>query len=330
LPTIRSSAGSADPAATALPQGRDLLGAAGPYAGRTLIVVNPFAGHEDAARLRRRIGGAFAERDTAFDLVTTRHPGHAAELAADAVRLGYRVVASCGGDGTLAEIATGLAGSATPLAIIPRGTGNQVAQNLGVPLGLEAAIDVAVNGRIVAIDLGRTGDRAFALVAGAGFDAAVMQTATRELKERWGFGAYIYAAVKEALAATPRRFHIVADGRQIEVEAVSVMVANVGELCARWLPFRLPLGPRPTSAWTDGLLDVVIVAPRRPQDVAALIWQAAHRRLTSSERLLHFQTSSISVDADPPIAVQVDGDPFGMTPISMSVMREAMRVLVPG
>lgn len=302
---------------------------AGARSDRTLIVVNPFAGHEEPARLRRRLGGAFAERDAPFDLITTQHAGHAATLARDAVRLGYRAVAACGGDGTLAEVATGLAGSATPLAIIPRGTGNQVAQNLGIPLSLEDAIDVAVHGRITTIDLGITGDRAFALVAGAGFDAAVMQAATRELKERWGFGAYIYAAVKEALAAAPRRFHITADGREIQVEAVSVMVANVGELCARWLPFRLPLGPRPMSAWTDGMLDVVIVAPRRPHDVAALLWQAAQRKLNSSDQLLHFQAETITIDADPAIAVQIDGDPFGETPISMAVMRDAMRVFVP-
>jgi diacylglycerol kinase (ATP) len=306
------------------------VSAAGPYGGRTLILLNPFAGHEDQARIRRRIGGAFAERNAPFDLVSTEYPGHAAELAREAVALGYRAVAACGGDGTLAEVATGLAGSNIPLAIIPRGTGNQVAQNLGIPLRLVDAIDVAINGRAAPIDLGRIGDRAFALVAGAGFDAAVMQRATRELKERWGFGAYVYAAVKEALTAAPRRFHITADDRDIELEAVSVMVANVGELFARWLPLRLPLAPRTSNAWNDGLLDVMIVAPRNPQDVAALLWQAANGRLSSSERLLQFQTHSITIAAEPAIAVQVDGDPAGATPVSISVLRDALHVLVPG
>jgi diacylglycerol kinase (ATP) len=298
-------------------------------AGRTLIILNPYAGHETAARLRRRLGGAFAERDVAFDLVTTQYAGHAAILAREAVALGYRAVAACGGDGTLAEVATGLAGSATPLAILPQGTGNQVAQNLGIPMDLEDAVDVAVGGRITSIDLGRMGDRAFALLAGAGLDAAVMQTATRELKERWGFAAYVYAAVREALTAAPRRFHITTDERAFEVDAVSVMVANVGELFTKWLPLRVPLGPRPTSAWHDGLLDVVVVAPRNPQDVAALLWQAAQRRFASSDRLIHFQTGSITIDADPAIAVQIDGDPAGMTPVAIAVMRDAMRVIVP-
>jgi diacylglycerol kinase (ATP) len=303
--------------------------AAGPYAGRTFIILNPLAGQQDLMRLRRRIGGAFAERSAPFDLVTTEYAGHASVLAREAATLGYRAVAVCGGDGTLAEAATGLAGSAVPLAIIPRGTGNQVAQNLGIPLALRHAIDVAVHGRPVGIDLGSTGGRAFMLVAGAGFDADVMRTATRSLKERWGFGAYIYAAVKESLSAAPCRFHITADGREIDVEAVSVMVANVGELFARWLPLRMPLAERPMSAWNDGLFDVVIIAPRNPHDVAALFWQAAKRRLNGSDRVVHFQAREITIHADPPIAVQIDGDPSGSTPISMSVMPEAMRVIVP-
>jgi diacylglycerol kinase family enzyme len=166
-------------------------------------------------------------------------------------------------------------------------------------------------------------------VAGAGFDAAVMQSATRELKERWGFGAYVYAAMKEALAAGPRRFHINADGREIEVDAVSVMVANVGELFTRWLPLRFSLAPQPTSAWHDGLLDVVIVAPRNAPDLAEILWRSASRRFTGSDRLLHFQSHEITIDADPAIAVQVDGDPAGVTPISISVMRDAIRVIVP-
>lgn len=305
------------------------LTAAGAIAGRTLIIVNPHAGHEDEERMRRRLGGAFAARGAAFDIVATERAGHATALAREAAALGYQAVAVCGGDGTLAEAATGLAGTTTPLAIIPRGTANQVAHNLGIPRALEAAVDVAVFGVASTIDLGRINDRAFALVAGAGFDAAVMQSATRELKERWGFGAYVYAAMKEALTAGPRRFSIVADGREIDVEAVSVMVANVGELFTRWLPLRFSLAPQPTSAWHDGLLDVVIVAPRHAPDLAAILWRSANRRFIGSDRLLHFQTHEITISADPAIAVQVDGDPAGVTPVSMAVMRNAMRVMVP-
>jgi YegS/Rv2252/BmrU family lipid kinase len=304
-------------------------GAAGSNAGRTFIILNPAAGQDEPERLKRALGGGFAARDAAFDLVETAHAGHAATLAGQAAREGYRAVAVVGGDGTIAEAASGLAGTTTPLAILPRGTANQVAQNLAIPIDLEAAIEVAVHGCPSPIDLGRIGGRAFALVAGAGFDAAVMAAATRELKERWGFAAYVYAAVKEALAAKPRRFHIRADGRELEVDAVTVMIANVGELFPAYLPIRFALGPRPTNSWQDGLFDVIVVAPRTPPDFAMILWRAAHRNFPGDDRLIHFQTSEITIDADPPIAVQIDGDPAGVTPITATVERRALHVLLP-
>lgn len=308
---------------------------------RTLIILNPAAGQEDPDAMRRRIGGAFAERRAAFDLVETTHAGHASDLARSAASQGYRAVAVCGGDGTIAEAASGLAGSSTPLGIIPLGTANQVAHNLGIPLTVDAAIGTLLTGRATPIDIGRVerqstaedfgwiDSRYFALIAGAGFDAAVMRAATRELKERWGFGAYVYAAVREALAAAPRRFQLVADGRDVEVDAVSVMVANVGELFAGWLPLRLSLAPQPTNAWHDGLLDVVIVAPRRMPDMAGILWRAARRKFSGSDHLMHFQTHEITIAADPPIDVQIDGDPAGTTPIRASVMRDALHVVLP-
>jgi YegS/Rv2252/BmrU family lipid kinase len=292
--------------------------------------VNPAAGQDDTAKLRRLIGGAFAARGASFDLAVTEAPGHAETLAREAARMGYRAVCVVGGDGTLAEAATGLSGLATPLAIIPRGTANQVAHNLRIPIDVEDAVEVAVNGVPTAVDLGRVNGRAFALLAGAGFDAAMMASATREMKERWGFGAYIIAAVKEALAAHPRRFVIRADDRVLEIDAVSVMVANVGELFSGFIPFRIPLTPSPAKlSWQDGLLEVVVLAPRNPPELAMLVWRAAHRKFAGDDKLIHFQAREISIEADPPIAVQVDGDPAGTTPVTAVAIPAALRVLVP-
>lgn len=304
--------------------------AAGPFAGRTYIILNPAAGQEEPARLQRLIGGAFAARGAPFDLAQTTRPGHGTELARRAAESGYRAVCVVGGDGTLAEVATGLAGSDVPLAIIPRGTGNQVAQNLQLPMELEAAVEVAVNGEPTAMDLGRIDGRAFTLVAGAGYDAAVMASATRELKERWGFGAYVYAAVKEALTASPVDFRIRADDKQIELRAVSVLIANMGELFAQFLPFGLPLAPRPMRSWQDGLLEVVVLAPRNVSELARVLWRAAHRHFGGDDQLIHFQARTVAIESEPPIAVQVDGDEAGETPVRASAIRGGIRVLTGG
>ncbi len=302
---------------------------AGPYAGRTFIILNPAAGSEDAARLRRLVGGAFAARGAPFDLAATEHPGHATELAREAVALGYRAVCVVGGDGTLAEAATAVGGSDVPLAIIPRGTANQLAANLGLPVEMEAAVDVAVAGTPVPFDLGQVNGRAFALVTGAGYDAAVMSAATRPLKERWGFAAYLYAAAKEALSAAPVPFRITRDGETIEVRAITVMIANVGALFASFLPFGFSLAPEPDLSWRDGLLDVLVLAPRSAPEFAGVLWSAARRRFEGGGRMLHFQAREITVEADPPVPMQVDGDPAGTTPLAASVVPGGLRILVP-
>lgn len=304
--------------------------AVGVYAGRTLIVINPAAGQDEQERLRRKIGGAFAARRAPFDLVETERAGHAVDLAREGAALGYRAVCVVGGDGTLAEAATGLAGTDTPLALIPRGTANQVAQNLRIPTRVEDAVEVAIAGVPEPVDLGRIGDRVFALVAGAGFDAAMMASATRGLKERWGFGAYVYAAVKEALAAQPVEFHITADGETLDVRAVSVMLANVGELFTQFLPFALPLTPRPRRSWQDGLFDVVVLAPRHAMDMPNVLWKAVGRRYQGDDdRLLHFQAREVTIEAEPAIAVQIDGDPAGVTPMAARAVERGVRIIVP-
>ncbi|MBI4546108.1 MAG: diacylglycerol kinase family lipid kinase [Gemmatimonadetes bacterium] len=303
--------------------------AAGACAGRTFVILNPAAGHQAPDRLRRRVVAAFHARGAAFDIADTGRPGHAAELARQAAQAGYRAVCMVGGDGTLAEVATGLAGSDTALAIIPRGTANQVARNLRIPLDLERAVDVALRGRVTAMDLGRIDSRAFALAVGAGYDAAVMAAASRPLKERWGFAAYLYAAMREALHAAPLTFRLTLDGRDIELRAMSVIVANVGELFASFLPFTLPLAPRGCRSWQDGLLDVLVIAPAHLAEFPAVLWQAARQRVGQDRRLLHFQARHIVLHADPPAPVQIDGDPAGQTPVTAAVVPAGVRVLTP-
>src|SRR5262245_10746920 len=309
--------------------GQHPVSTAGPYAGRTCIILNPNAGQDATARLRRRLGGAFAARNAPFDLITTQYAGHATEIARAAAELGFRAVCVVGGDGTLAEAATGLAGTTVPLAIIPRGTANQVARNLNIPIAFEAAVDVAVFGYATPIDLGRINGRSFALVAGAGFDAAVMAAATRELKERWGFGAYVYAAVKEALSAAPARFRIRADEKELDVSAVTVMIANVGALFTTFLPIRFPLAPEPMSSWSDGLFDIMIVAPRAFPHWATVLWKAARHQFGGSNQLIHLQAREVRIEADPPVPVQIDGDPAGMTPMVATAVQRAARILLP-
>lgn len=297
--------------------------------GRTLIIVNPKAGQDTLPALLRKLGGAFATRGARFDICPTDYAGHASELAREAAQNGYTSVCVVGGDGSIAEAATGLVGTDIPLSVIPRGTANQVALNLGIPRAFEAAVENAVTGTPVAIDLGRIDGRAFALVAGAGFDAAVMTTATREMKERWGFGAYIYGALKEALTMNPARFHITADDQELEISAVSVMIANVGALFTKYIPMRFPLTPKPLSSWHDGVFDIVVVAPESFPGWASVLWSAALNQFGGNQRLIHLQARTVTIASEQPVPTQIDGDPVGTTPLTATVIERGVRILLP-
>ncbi len=305
------------------------LGAApGAYAGRTLVVLNPVAGQDDPLRVRRLLGGAFAVRGASFDLVETTGAGDAERFAREGVAAGYRAVVAVGGDGTVAEAITGLAGTGVPLGIVPRGTGNQVASNLGIPLDLEGAVEVAVRGVPRPMDLGQLDDgHYFALMAGAGWDAEVMADATRELKDRWGFGAYLYAGLRRALVPPSAHFRITADDQEFEVDAATVIVANVGQIVYRMLPVELRIGPG--VSFHDGKLDVCIFAPRTFPDVAAVLWRVARGRYVGDERMIYLQAERIRVESDAPVVTQVDGELVGETPLAVRAVRGGVDVLVP-
>jgi diacylglycerol kinase (ATP) len=300
----------------------------GPNARRTLVVLNPAAGQESPDRVRRAIGGAFAARGASFDVAETAGADDARRYAADGAAMGYRAVVAVGGDGTVGEVITGLAGTGVPLGIIPQGTGNQVAFNLGLPRTVEQAVETIVNGVAQPMDLGRLGDgRYFALAAGAGWDAAVIAAATREMKDRWGFGAYLYAGLRVGLAARPSLYRVEADGETLEVEAAMVLVANMGSF-ASILP-AVGMQIAPTVSFQDGKLDVCVFAPRTLTDVAAVLWRMARRRYAGDDRMLFLQASRIRITAEPEVVTEVDGELLDRTPLEAEAVPAGIHVLVP-
>jgi diacylglycerol kinase (ATP) len=298
------------------------------YGSRTLVILNPAAGQADPKRVRRQIGGAFAVRGASFDLVETTCAGDAERLARHAASLGYRAVAVAGGDGTLAEVITGLAGHPVPLGIIPQGTANLVAANLGLANSVDRAVEVIVNGKSVPMDVGQLDNgRYFALIAGAGWDAEVMRSATRELKDRLGFGAYLLAALRKVATPPSANFQITADGQEFEIRAATVLVANVGQIFHALLPMDLRIAP--ATSISDGMLDICIFAPRTLPDVATVLWKVASQRYAGDQRMIYMKVKEIRIEADPPVVTQVDGDVVGYTPLAAHAIAGGVRVLVP-
>jgi diacylglycerol kinase family enzyme len=164
-------------------------------------------------------------------------------------------------------------------------------------------------------------------MAGAGLDAEVMRGATRELKERFGFAAYLYAGLRQAAALPSARFRITADGATLEVQAASVLVANVGQLFHELFPVGFWVGPG--VSFHDGLLDVCVFAPRGLPDMAAALWRGVRGTHVGDRGMMFLQAREVRVEADPPQPAQVDGDVLGTTPLQARVVPGGVRVLVP-
>ena len=298
-----------------------------PTSERFLVLLNQKAAGGQAGHLRRRIGGAMAAHGVAFDIVETKTEEEGLVVVRQAVDLGYKAVVAAGGDGTIALALRGTARTGLPVAILPVGTGNQLALNFGIPDSLEDAVRVAVKGRVEAIDLGRYGDSHFALIAGAGLDAEVMASATAELKNKIGVLAYLYSGIKHVITSKSAKYVIHADDQVVEVEAAMVLLANAGLIGAGSLPVEVMVAPR--SDFQDGLLDIAVFAPRHLPDMAGILWRMATRRFAGDDRMFFLQARRVRIETDPLVAIQVDGQVRGQTPLEVEIDPLAGRILVP-
>jgi YegS/Rv2252/BmrU family lipid kinase len=237
---------------------------------------------------------------------TEDDPGHG--VTAQALDKGVDLVLVAGGDGTIRAVASVLAGSGVPLAILPIGTGNLLVRNLGLPTDLEGALAVLWSGTDRKLDLGylhaedpRQGEH-FVVMAGMGFDAAMMEDAPEKLKERLGWAAYIVSGAKHL---TERGFRVqirVDEGPWLRRLARGVLVGNVGRLQGglQLLPDAVP---------DDGVLDVAVLAPRNLRDWAVLAWHViSGRQDHAGHRLETFRGRRVSVRTDQPQHRQLDGD----------------------
>jgi len=289
---------------------------------RIHFILNPAAGSR--RRTQEMLSAIFDQHMARWEMSVTAGPGDAKRLAQEAVAAGADLIAVCGGDGTVADVAGGLAGSSVPLAILPGGTANILAVELGIPRTLSEAAELIFRPNCAprSLDMGQIGDRYFLVRASAGFEAAVIEKTGQPLKNRFGpfgYGVGAIWALRPRLAA---HFRLTLDGRVVEAAGLNVFIANAGHIGLLGLVLSPCIRP------DDGLLDVILLeaAPRSLVALAA----SAVRLDKGAGSLRHWQVRGVTVEADPPQSVHGDGDMAGRTPITVGVLPGAVRVLVPG
>ena len=273
-------------------------------------------------------------------------PGQAQAALEDGVDL----IIAAGGDGTVRAVCEEAARTGVAVGILPHGTGNLLARNLGLPLNIRDALDVAFGGQDKAIDLatfrantvleddpaGETiadadaegaepvgTDTSFLVMAGLGMDAEIMTGVDDQLKQRVGWAAYFVSGIK-ALRFPAMRVEIsVDDGEFKKFRARTVVVGNVG-----FLQGGIPL--LPDAQIDDGTLDVVVIAPKRFIGWLAIIVRVLGRQRRTNKRLDRLSGQKVVIRAEKPMPMQLDGDPVGSgTEITIEVQHGVVLVRVP-
>jgi len=276
-----------------------------PGARRAAVVANPTK-HDDMTRLRDTVRSAMAEHgwDEPLWLETTAEDPGAGQTA-QAVRDGADLVLACGGDGTVTACADGVAGSGVPLAILPLGTGNLLARNLGLPLDLDAALVTALTGTNRRLDAGSANGHTFVVMAGLGFDAKMLGDSSEPLKKRLGWAAYVLSALRH-LRDRPVRVSLMADGGPpMRVRASAVIVGNVG-----WLQGGIRL--LPDAAPDDGTLDGVVLTAQGWAGWIRLAARVLLRRPADGQMTtLQFRNLTVTAAREQPW--ELDGEVMGGT-----------------
>lgn len=308
----------------------------------TLLIYNPVAGRP---RLQHQVPDAVAELHAAgwsVDLAETTGPDSAMHLAHGAAARGYDAVVVAGGDGTVNQAANGLMqtrsdGLAVPaLGILPAGTANVLARDLGLPVplsGLETTLPAAARllgrSRIVPIDVGvarnTSEQRCFLCWAGVGLDAAVTADVMANPQAKRRLGVLYFAG--NLLARLPGirnapHYTLDVDGQLWQGRGILVVASNIQH-------YAVVLDMAPSALLTDGLLDVAFFHGITLWNGASTLARLLTSQHPSDPNVRYAKAQQIRIEAERPQAVHVDAEPFGVTPVEITVLPRALPFLVP-
>ncbi len=277
----------------------------------------------------------FREAGIYWEVSITHGDGDGQIQAEKAIENGADVVAVYGGDGTVKEVASALVGTNVPLLILPGGTGNLVAVELGIDRHLDRACArvCGTDFNTRAVDVGKMGAHYFLLRIGCGLETSVVQDATREMKDQFGKWAYVFSALKVLQELPVSNYNIVLDEVEtFSAKGVACLVANAGKVGLGQMSLS------PAVDISDGKLDVFFI---KKANVPSLMQIAGKMmgldRIKLSDvvpdldvlkEVNHWQVESVLIETDPVIDIQVDGDVVAKTPQLMRVLPGALKVVV--
>ncbi|WP_373531171.1 diacylglycerol kinase family protein [Vampirovibrio sp.] len=302
---------------------------------RILLIINPNAGQTTVAEFEEALA---AEMTRLQDIDPDRGAIQIDKLIPESpeqMRTTLRqqcaqnlvdILGVVGGDGTIMEVLPVLVEfPAVKLALIAYGTGNLLAVNLGIPKDFAGAIDTLLTGRPRRIDMARINNDYFALLAGVGAVADIMESTPRADKKRFGILAYVINGIRTVWSARRSRFKITTENRTFRARGVSVLVSNAASFLGPCVPLT------PDAEPDDGLLDVCIIRSRSNRDYFSTLLEAILQPASTlmARNIVHFKTRKLRIESTKTLNVQADGNIIGTTPVDIEIICNRLQVMVP-
>ena len=299
----------------------------------TLLVYNPVAGRYPSRMLTERAAGILQQYGWDVEIETTTGGGHINSLARQAVQENRDSIIIVGGDGSLNKALAGLVGTDTALGVLPAGTANVWAKELGLPGlswkrwdALEESAHRLARGRVVQVDVGLCNDKRFLLWSGIGFDAFIVHRI--EPRKQWekNFTVMRYAATSVWNASQWKGIdlRIVADDFRIEGKFMLAEVGNIRLYAGGYATLS------PEASLVDGLMELWLFDGVNLEDVLQQAWLLRSGKHVNSNRVQFIEFKEVVLESDTPIYLQLDGEPeYGGERVTVSVLPRALKVLIP-
>ena len=247
--------------------------------------------------------------------------------AFDAEGEGESIIIASGGDGTVGAVASALQGSDIPLGIIPRGTANAFSVALGIPTGVKAACTNLLLGNLRRVDVAVCNERPMILLAGLGFEAGMVDKASRELKNILGPMAYIFSGARQLVDQQPFQATMQIDGNEYQLDTSAITVANAApatSVMAQGFGEVIP---------DDGLLEVIVATPKDRMAgfsvLSSLAWSAIKSSNANHSNIACFRTKQIEIKLNDVQKLVIDGEVLDAETVTVSVNPQALQVVAP-
>lgn len=292
---------------------------------KTFVVVNPVAGVSQPEMIREKIESAFQSRDIPFEIYETTRNENLRQRVRSAIKQGFQLFVTAGGDGTLSGVIDGLVGTQIPLVILPTGTWNTVAQIMNIPLQIDQALELVFREHTIqTVDALQVDQGFFILSVSAGVGSRTMEDVKRQEKRRFGKLVDLWKGIKQLMEFRSYLFDVKIDGKPSRFRASELMVANSASLGLKALELD------PSIRMDDGKLNVC----RIYANTLGEYFKLAVSMLTGAQKhnwnvFCMESTKEVEIRCSEKLPVQGDGDIIGRLPVTVKIVPKAVQIVTP-